>query len=106
MIRYVDSDSDLDIWRDRVTIDPELHAYAKLTLLGIATLTDRHSWQAEVTKSMVADHVNVARTTLHPHWRPACNSGYVRQVGSHEYNAGNRMMIGPTLRLVLPQSEK
>jgi hypothetical protein len=106
MIRYVDSDSELDIWRDRVTAADGLHAYARLTLLGIATLTDRSTWRADVTKSLVADHLKVARTTLHPHWTPAIESGYVRQVGSHEYVAGNRVMYGPTLRLVLPSATK
>ena len=102
MGRFVESEHDLNQWTKCVGLDKSLPRTAKLTLIGISLFIDHAKWQAEVTQASVADALNESRSTLNAHWKTAVKGPYVTKIGSHEYKAGNRTMLGPTVRLTIP----
>lgn len=102
MSRWVESEHQINEWTRAVSRDGDLPGRTKLMLIGISNFLDRNTWSANVSQSMVSDDLNESRSTMNPHWKKALGSPYVAKVGSHEYKAGSRTMMGPTLRLVMP----
>lgn len=102
-VRYVESDDDMIVWRDKVIADEGLSSYAKMALWSVSGLINRRTWKAETNKSEIARHIGMPQSTLHKYWEEAEDSGYVRRVSSHEYQAGKRKLLGPTLRLTFPE---
>jgi hypothetical protein len=99
---YVGNEEELDEWRIYVACnyiaDPPVAALLQL----VASKLDRTTWEMVTPRAVLADQLGVSRSTFYRNWDAAMKTRLLDKVRHVEYEAGNRTIASPVLRLVLP----